>query len=228
MLGKTQGSPLARGAQDRSRRRRREPPAAVRRPAASPRSRPCERWRDEPRFSAPPAPRETGTARRHAGPTRGFRRASPSTEMDSCRVTRSISALSASARPEVFQHRRMQPVGQGVDVLAQPHQAFPYLAHGLASPSGAGIQPLDSSGVDRQASEALRHVVVELAREPRPLFLVGVDQPPAQLAGGLLRCLRSVMSRVTPIRRSGSPDARGLARPREEIQRTLPSGRTMR
>jgi len=58
----------------------------------------------------------------------------------------------------------MQSVGQRVDVLAQLDQALPHLAGGVRrrNPGGPQLTPTD---VDGQAGQALRDVVVQLARQ---------------------------------------------------------------
>ena len=45
---------------------------------------------------------------------------------------------------------------------------------------------LHTAGINRQPGDPLRHVVVQLAREPGTLRLVGLDQKPAQVMQGRL------------------------------------------
>ena len=79
----------------------------------------------------------------------------------------------------------MQAIGEGVDVFAQAHQAFPHFAHRFASP-GAVPSRLNAADVDREPRHALRDVVVQFAGEPGALHFLRVQQPPAEFARGVL------------------------------------------
>src|SRR6185436_8913013 len=62
------------------------------------------------------------------------------------------------------------------------------VAHLLAAPS-AVAPGLGASGIDGQASQTLRDVIVQLARESRALGFLRRDEPAAQLARHALRLL---------------------------------------
>ena len=86
---------------------------------------------------------------------------------------------------ELLEDRRVQLVGQGVDVLAEAHEPLADRPHRLRLRSVRRGE-LGAADVDRQHGEPLRHVVVQLAREQRALLLLGPDQAPAQVAQLLL------------------------------------------
>ncbi len=99
---------------------------------------------------------------------------------------RAPAALPFALRPqrlgeaELVQDRRVQLVGQGVDVLAEAHEPLAKRSHRLCLRS-VGSGELGAADLDRQHGDPLRQVVVQLAREQRALLLVGADQTPAQV-----------------------------------------------
>ena len=48
---------------------------------------------------------------------------------------------------------------------------------------------LDAAYRDRQPGQLLAHVVVEIARDPRPLGILGLDQPAGQVVNFSMACL---------------------------------------
>lgn len=70
-------------------------------------------------------------------------------------------------------------------VLTQPHEAFAHRAHGIAA-SRTRQHVLLTTGVNCQQRQTLRHVIVQLAREPRALVFLRGDEMPAQFARSLL------------------------------------------
>ena len=86
---------------------------------------------------------------------------------------------------KLLEDRRVELVGQRVDVLAEAYELLANRAHhvGLCCVRRGELGAAD---VDRQHGQPLRHVVVQLAREQRALVLVGADQAPAQVAQRLL------------------------------------------
>ena len=89
---------------------------------------------------------------------------------------------------ELLQDRRVQLVRQGVDVLAEAHEARADLLHRLCLRLVRGGE-LGAADVDRQHGEPLAHVVVQLAREQRSLLLMGPDQALAQVVQLVLGAL---------------------------------------
>ena len=77
----------------------------------------------------------------------------------------------------------MQAIRQRVNVATEAGQA---LAHRVPRRCARGFCQISlfATGVDRQHPQALGHVVVQFAREPRSLLLLCADEPAAQL----MRC----------------------------------------
>ena len=78
-----------------------------------------------------------------------------------------------------------------------------------------------AAGIDRQQRQALRHVVVQLARKARALLLLRVDQPSAQLVRCGFRAPALVPIRKAA-RRSTRPETQPLHRTRETPHDTAP------
>ncbi len=89
---------------------------------------------------------------------------------------------------EFLEHRRVELVGQRVDVLAQAHELGADRAHHIGLRTFRRGE-FGAAHVDGQHGQPLRHVVVQLAREQGALVLVGPYQAPAQIAQRLLGLL---------------------------------------
>ena len=153
---------------------------AVRATAArSPRS----RERGARRCSALPARRGTGTATLRAGSASGTSRASTSTRSAPWRATRSHSALSASTSPRSSSTEGCRRYDSACTSSREPHQVLAQWAHAF----GRRGRMLHAAGVDGEARQPLREVVVQLAREVPALVLVRGDQAPAQIDGFVFR-----------------------------------------
>ena len=68
----------------------------------------------------------------------------------------------------------VSPLRQRMHVFAQSNQSFSHEAH-----RGGGCRTvLDAMGLDRQRSQALGYVVVQLTRKACALFLLRIDEAP--------------------------------------------------
>ena len=81
---------------------------------------------------------------------------------------------------ELLQDRRVELVGEGVDVLAEAHEALADRPQRLRL-RAAGRGELGAPGVDGEDGEPLGEVVVQLAGEERAFLLLRADQPAAQI-----------------------------------------------
>ena len=109
----------------------------------------------------------------------------------------------------------MQVVGEVTDVLRERRAALvkrPKVSLQLLADLRLVHSMLEAAKRDRQAGQLLAHVVVQVARDPCPLGILGLDQPAGQVldlpiadfeGGPTLRVrssasLRSVMSMSQP------------------------------
>ena len=82
------------------------------------------------------------------------------------------------------QHRGMQVVGEVTDVLRQRGGALvkrPKIRLQLLADLRLFHSMLEAAEGDRQAGQLLAHVVVQVARDSRPLGILGLDQPAGQV-----------------------------------------------
>jgi hypothetical protein len=82
----------------------------------------------------------------------------------------------------------MQLMEKGAYIFAQLYQPFPQCPHRITT-AGLRQSALPATGVNRQQREALRHVVVQLARKARALLFLRIDQPSVQHVCSLFRLL---------------------------------------
>ena len=87
-------------------------------------------------------------------------------------------------QPTVAQHRGMQVVREVTDVLRERGGALvkrPKIRLQLLADLRLFHPMLEAAEGDRHAGQLLAHVVVQVARDPRPLGVLGLDQPAGQV-----------------------------------------------
>src|SRR5262245_43769267 len=142
------------------------------------------------------------------------------------RRTRARDALALGLQcfdeTEVFEQRGVQAIGQGMHVLAQSHQPFAYCLH--CASAAIRRMALRATGVHGQQCQALGHIVVQFARQPRALLLLRMDQPAAQFVRGGLRAVAPLMLVKQPADHRGLQQDHGKSR-RDLHAITLPCRR---
>ena len=82
------------------------------------------------------------------------------------------------------QHRGVQVVGEVADVVGQGAGALvegPDVGQNVFAHARLVHPALEAAERDGQAGQLLAHVVVQIAGHPRPLGVLGLDQPTGQM-----------------------------------------------